>query len=193
MVSACIFLWVKNNNFNKPNLETSVKQSLFGKSHDSSCSEHLFFFQWPLLMNRQLGDILQIQSKSFKLLQRHLDHQEEEDGMFQKHFMSWTSVVASFHFNIIKWLDCEVMWYGMSWIEWPVSGYSIINCCFPDLPPPPPEAFTNPDDDSDKHVQSRTFKMLQNAVEAGGWAVFALFLTQATSTCILIQDVYPAQ
>ncbi|KAJ7392147.1 LIM domain-binding protein 3 [Desmophyllum pertusum] len=36
-----------------------------------------------------------------------------------------------------------------------------------DLPPPPPEAFNDPDADDEKHVQSRTFKMLQDAVEAG--------------------------
>ena len=60
------------------------------------------------------------------------------------------------------------------------------NCCFPDLPPPPPEAFNDPDDDDEKHVQSRTFKMLQDAVESGGWAVFSLFLTWATSTYIIL-------
>ena len=39
---------------------------------------------------------------------------------------------------------------------------------FSDLPPPPPEAFNDPDEDEDKHVQSRTFKMLQDVVESGG-------------------------
>lgn len=79
----------------------------------------------------------------------------------------------------------------LSWVVLIVNGCSIINCFFPDLPPPPPEAFHDPDDDDEKHVQSRTFKMLQDAVEAGGWAVFAWFLTQATSTCIFNSDLYP--
>ena len=65
MVSAWVFLRVKYNNFNEHNLETILKQNLFEKSHDSSSSEHLFFFnQWPLLMNHQLGGILQIQKSS---------------------------------------------------------------------------------------------------------------------------------
>ena len=38
-----------------------------------------------------------------------------------------------------------------------------------DLPPPPPEAYNEPEEDADKQVQSRTFKMLQDAVEGGGW------------------------
>ena len=37
-----------------------------------------------------------------------------------------------------------------------------------DLPPPPPEAYNEPEEDADKQVQSRTFKMLQDAVEGGG-------------------------
>lgn len=42
-----------------------------------------------------------------------------------------------------------------------------------DLPPPPPEAFDNPDDDTGKqNVQSRTFKMLQDAVDQGGYVSF---------------------
>ena len=101
---------MKNSNLNKPNLEASVKQNLFGKSHDSSSSEQFFFFfsvafaDEPPTWGHPPDP--KVQSKSFKLLQRHLDHQEEEDGMFQKHFVTWTIVVASFHFNIIKWLDC---------------------------------------------------------------------------------------
>ena len=63
-------------------------------------------------------------------------------------------------------IDCQLLQYSYFF--------------FPDLPPPPPEAFNDPDDDEDKHVQSRTFKMLQDAVEAGGKAVFALFLTWTT-------------
>lgn len=56
-----------------------------------------------------------VQSKSFKMLQRHLQEHEDDD-----------------------------------------------------LPPPPPEAFDNPDDDTEKqNVQSRTFKMLQDAVDQG--------------------------
>ena len=51
-------------------------------------------------------------------------------------------------------IDCQLLQYSYFF--------------FPDLPPPPPEAFNDPDDDEDKHVQSRTFKMLQDAVEAGG-------------------------
>ena len=117
-------------------------------------------------------------------------------------------LVASFLFNIIRWLDCDGMWHGTlnnaiqvqtltlpCWIEWTVNGYACIitNCCFPDLPPPPPEAFNDPDDDSDKHVQSRTFKMLQDAVEAGGWVVFGLFLTLQHLHVSLIHDVYPVQ
>ena len=131
--------------------------------------------------------------------------------------MSFAFVVASFHFNIIKWLDCEGMWYGtlnnaiqvqvlwgslggvlgqdtlLSWTEGTVNGYSIINYYFPDLPPPPPEAFNDPDDDSEKHVQSRTFKMLQDAVEAGGWALFALFLIRQHLHVSLIHDLCPVE
>lgn len=36
-----------------------------------------------------------------------------------------------------------------------------------DLPPPPPEAFDDPDDNGRQNIQSRTFKMLQDAVDQG--------------------------
>ena len=49
-------------------------------------------------------------------------------------------------------------------------------CYFTDLPPPPPEAFDAPDDDSGKHnIQSRTFKVLQDAVDHGGLVFFFFF------------------
>ena len=50
-------------------------------------------------------------------------------------------------------------------------------CFSSDLPPPPPEAFDNPDDDNSReNVQSRSFKVLQDAVEHGGLVfIFLMF------------------
>ena len=45
----------------------------------------------------------------------------------------------------------------------------IIITVFVDLPPPPPEAFDQLEDSNEKHnMQSRSFKVLQDAVEHGG-------------------------
>ena len=45
----------------------------------------------------------------------------------------------------------------------------IIITVFSDLPPPPPEAFDQLEDSNEKHnMQSRSFKVLQDAVEHGG-------------------------